>query len=376
MSLNLLLFNLATDADDPILGFTTHWVNRLAAHFDHIDVVTMRAGRLTIADNVKVHTVGKELGYSEPRRAAEFYRILGGLLASKAYMACFAHMMPLFAAMGAPLLRLRGVPITLWYTHRQVTRVLEVATRASQRVVTAAPDSFPIPTPRLRVLGHGIDTDFYQRRRSGEQGIDMMQTSPTRPKLTRTQEMIVLGGGYVVQVARMMPIKHQETAIRALEHAPDTRLVLIGGTPQGEDGSYEHKLRGLAHGMDLGGRVVFAGDQPPELLREYYQRAGAALNLSPPGLFDKAALESMAMELPTIVANPAFDPLLGEHVDLLRVGSSENVNGLAGRLNRLYALPEAMRAAIGAQLRERVVAAHGLDGLTTRLVNVLKTGEP
>jgi len=39
---NLLLFNLATDADDPILGFTTGWLNRLAAHYTQVDVITMR----------------------------------------------------------------------------------------------------------------------------------------------------------------------------------------------------------------------------------------------------------------------------------------------------------------------------------------------
>jgi len=29
---NLLLFNLKTDADDDILGFTTDWINALAPH--------------------------------------------------------------------------------------------------------------------------------------------------------------------------------------------------------------------------------------------------------------------------------------------------------------------------------------------------------
>ena len=43
--LRLLLFNLATDADDPALGFTTGWINALATHGANVHVITMRAGR-------------------------------------------------------------------------------------------------------------------------------------------------------------------------------------------------------------------------------------------------------------------------------------------------------------------------------------------
>lgn len=371
----LLLFNLATDINDPLLGFTTQWINRLAVNFDHIDVLTMRGGRRKLAENVTLYSVGKERGYSEARRGMVFYGVLARLLATHRYAACFAHMMPLFATMGAPLLNLCGVPITLWYTHRQVSRVLQWAERVSYRVVTAAPDSFPIPTDKLRVLGHGIDTDYFHPHPAQVTPIDPLATD-TRPRLSRTQEMVVVKGGYVVQVARLMPIKHQETLMHAVERLDDARIVLVGGSPQDVDDGYEHRLRNLANGLNLGARAVFAGAQPLELVREYYRRALVAVNLSPPGLFDKAALESMAIGLPTIVANPAFDPLLGEHTDLLRVASPDDVDGLTTRLQRLLAMSAAEREAIGTTLRQRVVEAHSLDGLIARLTNVLRTGEP
>ncbi|MBZ0286039.1 MAG: hypothetical protein K8I30_00385, partial [Anaerolineae bacterium] len=92
--MKLLLFNLATDADDPVLGFTTVWINALARQCEQIDVLTMRAGRLALAENVRVFSVGGEKGDSEPRRAVEFYRILFDLLRRTRYDACFAHMQP------------------------------------------------------------------------------------------------------------------------------------------------------------------------------------------------------------------------------------------------------------------------------------------
>jgi glycosyltransferase involved in cell wall biosynthesis len=378
MSESLLIFNLATDADDPILAFTTEWINRLALRYSHIDVITMRAGRLAVAENVSVYSVGKEKGYSEARRAAEFYRLLVGLLARTRYIACFAHMMPLFALMGAPLLKPLGIRIILWYTHRQTSRTLALATAVSSRLVTAAPDSFPIPTPKLRVLGHGIDSDFF--RPEFADLIDPLnpddETGGTRPRLTRTQETVIKDGHYIIQVARLMPIKHQDTLVRAIAPLENARIVLVGGAPPDTDGDYEHMLRGLAHRLELGARVAFAGAQPPLLVREYYHRASIAVNLSPPGLFDKAVLESMMMGLPTIVANPAFDPLLGDYAELLRIASPEDVEGLSERLRRLLALIPLERLAIGAALRRRAIGAHSLSGLIDRLDHVLRTGEP
>lgn len=58
--------------------------------------------------------------------------------------------------------------------------------------------------------------------------------------------------------------------------------------------------------------MTFAGNLPPEGVRDWYRRAAVAVNLSPVGLFDKAALEAMATGVPIIVSNPAFNSLLGD----------------------------------------------------------------
>jgi hypothetical protein len=44
--MRLLLFNLATDADDPILGFTTRWICALAerVEFTHVKKVSSSRG--------------------------------------------------------------------------------------------------------------------------------------------------------------------------------------------------------------------------------------------------------------------------------------------------------------------------------------------
>lgn len=347
---NLLLFNLATDADDPLLGFTTGWINRLAAYYESVDVITMRAGRLAAAPNVRVFSVGKEAGVSEARRGLRFYELLNRLLRERQYAACFAHMMPLFAAMGAPLLR--NVPITLWYTHRQAHLTLKVATAVSYRVVTAARDSFPLQTDKLRVIGHGIDTDFFSP------GEGITHDSPT-----------------IIHVARLMPIKHQATLLRALVELADARAFFVGDVPPGADQHYRAELETLAHELGVGQRTVFAGNLPPEGVRDSLRGAAAAVNLSPAGLFDKAALEAMAVGVPTIAASEAFDDVTGGDTRL-RISAPDDAVALAARLRDLLALPEDEQRALGGMQRERVVAAHSLDGLIERLVRVLNTGEP
>jgi glycosyltransferase involved in cell wall biosynthesis len=173
-----------------------------------------------------------------------------------------------------------------------------------------------------------------------------------------------------------MPIKHQETLLWALANGIDAQVVLVGDVPQGQNATYVENLKALACGLGIDSRVTFAGGLPPDAVRDWYRRAAIAVNLSPPGLFDKAALESMATGTPTIVSNPAFDPLLGDHVPRLRIDSPEDVEGLAARLVAMLALAGDERRTMTADIRERVVAAHSLERLMPQLVSVLKTGEP
>ena len=67
-TMRLLLFNLVTDLDNPTQGFNTGWIRALARRVEFIHVITMRAGHVEVPGNVRVYSVGKEKGYSEPRR--------------------------------------------------------------------------------------------------------------------------------------------------------------------------------------------------------------------------------------------------------------------------------------------------------------------
>ncbi len=157
----LLLFNLVTDAAHPILGFTSQWIRALAARVDTIDVLTMRAGVIDLPANVRVHSVGAEHGYSEPRRAFNFYRQLIRIIRERRPDGCFSHMMPEFSGLGGPLLRACGIPLVTWYAHPSLTLPVKVAHFFSNRMVTSLPGAYPYRKDKLSVIGQGIDTELF-----------------------------------------------------------------------------------------------------------------------------------------------------------------------------------------------------------------------
>ncbi len=224
----LLVLNLAVDDDDPILGFCTDWIRALADRVPQVDVLTMRLGPCDLPSNVRVYSAGKERGWSEPRRLLEFYLQLGRLLAGPGYAGCFAHMQPLFAVLGAPLLKLRRIPVTLWYTHRETTLRLRAAVRVSDRVVSADRTSLGVPTTKLVVTGHGIDTDrFVPAPRPGSQ-FRLLVVGRIAP--VKRLELLVEAVSLLEGSLRRGPRGAPRRADRPPEHRLPSRLATPGST--------------------------------------------------------------------------------------------------------------------------------------------------
>lgn len=369
--MRLLLFNLATDETDPVLGFGCVWIRELARHCEAIDVLTMYRGVFDLPGNTRVFSAGREQGWSKARRLAVFYRQLTRLLAARRYDVCFAHMMPLFAALAGPLLKARGIPLVLWYAHRQETRQLQLGHALAWRAVTSVATSFPIPTKKLRVVGQGIDTDFFSPR-------SFSASAPPsicgRGKGAGAQAEAIPEGPLVLQVARLAAIKRQAMTMRAVA-GTDASLVFVGGVQPGYPDRYLRELTALRGQLGLAQRCQFTGDLPPRQVRDWNRRATVAVNTSPVGLFDKSALESMACALPTVVCNPAYAPVLGEFREQLLIDGPEDAAGLRARLRHLLALSSSERERIGLTLRAGVMREHSLKTLIRRLLAVFETGE-
>lgn len=349
--MRLLWFNLQVNTHRQGLAFAIDWINAMAARVDGIDVITMSAGDYEVRDNVRVYSVGKEKGYSEPRRAVEFYRLLWKLFRRHRYDGCFAHMMPLFALMSGPLLRLKRIPLILWYTHKSVTWVLRGATFFANRVVTASPESFRIATPKVCAIGHGIDIHKF-----------VPLDARSRPRRTFT----------LLTVSRISSIKRIDLLLHALalfiRKQPDApvQLKIVGGPLTDEDQQYAEELRRQVEQHGLLNRVEFVGSVLFQDILPYYHQADCFVNLSNTGSIDKSALEAMSCGLSLLTVSTYHDALGDELAQLLEVESEPEP--IAERLEAVFALSYERRREIGARLRERVVNHHSLDALCTRIL--------
>ena len=161
--MNLLVLNLAMDSSHTALGFTTAWTNALARRCDHVSVITMLKGELAVDSNVTVHSLGKERGWSEPRRLVEFYRLVSRVVRERHIDACFAHMAPLFASLFAPVAKAKGIPVLLWYAHGALPLKVRIAHALADRCVTSTPSAFRLKSEKIFVIGQGIDTAAFPR---------------------------------------------------------------------------------------------------------------------------------------------------------------------------------------------------------------------
>lgn len=347
--MRVLMLVQLVDEREWLRGFTISWIRALAARVEHIHVITLELGEAALPANVTVQSMGKEKGYSRLRENWELQRAMLRVIRDSDVIFC--HMTPRLTWIAAPLAKLFRKPQMLWFVHRQKTRELRLALACAHWVTTAAPDSFAFPGPKVHAMGHGIDTTLFSPS----------TIPPDDPPL-------------VMAVGRVSPIKHHDTLLEAAALLRDhpVRFAIAGEPHTASDQTYYENL--LKRRAELGltaQNFDFLGSCPQNELVDLYRRSTIAVNLTPPGSFDKAALEAMLTGIPLIAANPAFGNLLGPYADKLLVDTPEDAAGVARRLAELLALPATERSAMGSELRERVAAEHSLDRLMDRLVELM-----
>ena len=352
--MRLLVFNLATDADDPILGFTTRWIRALAQRVNSIHVITMRAGKIQLPNNVRVYSVGKEKGYSEPRRAIEFYRHLFRILREDRIDVCFSHMIPIFSVLAAPMLKAKRIPIVTWFAHPSLTWILKLAHHLSDRMVASVATAYPYKKDKLNVVGQGIDIELFSP--SG-------RATPEDPPI-------------ILCVGRLSPVKGHIILLKAARLLRERwgktfRVVILGGPATRRDESYVRSLYEEVRELGLQEIVHFEPPVSMTDLPSWYPRCAIHVNMTPTGFGDKVALEAMSCSRPCLVANEGFRQTLGKYARLLLFHHGD-ADDFAKKLVGVLALSATDRDEMGLYLREQVIRMHGLDMLAAKLVELFQ----
>ena len=308
----------AVDPADPVLAATVPKLRALAARVDELVVLADRVDRAALPANARAHAFGAR---SKAERGARF----AVALARERPDAVLAHMAPVYAVLAAPL----RVPVLLWFTQQRGGRLLRLAERVSRAVLTVDERSFPLPSTKIRAIGHGIDlTEF-----------------PCRSATRSPSNKLLLGLG------RYAPVKGWETAVRAVAQVPDFRLALYGPMLTEADRRHRPELELLAR--RIGAAVEFNDAVPRVRVPELLAGAVALVNPTRGNAADKVVYEAASACVPPLAASPVFDGLLPEE---LRFAAGD-ADGLADRIRGL----ESLDAGIGERLRERVAACHSVE---------------
>ncbi len=255
-------------------------------------------------------------------------------------------MVPLYLVLAAPLAKLFGVRLALWYTHWHAGRLLKLATALADVVLSVDRRSFPLESSKVRGIGHAIDV---------EQFVPAEAHAPEGPL-----QLLALG-----RTARW---KGYDTMLEALELALarglDAELEIRGPQLTEDERAHRAELEAAVSASPaLKSRVRIEPPLPRAKLPALLGAADALISATQPrgsDTLDKVVYEAAASGVPVLASNEALSEFLGGLPLELRF-RPRDPGQLADRLLALAAAGPETRAEIGVELRSRVVAGHSVE---------------
>ena len=269
--MKLLIVTQVMDTEHPILGFFHRWVEEFAKHCEQVHVICLQEGRHNLPENVTVYSLGKESGVSRVKYLVRFYRLIFSL--RNEYDQVFVHMNQIYVILGGWLWHMWRKKVGLWYMHGSVPFTLKIAEKIVDVIFTGSPESFRLPSEKLIITGHGIDT---------------MHFKPL-PEIEKDLDLITVG--------RITPSKNLETLIELFAEVrkeKNATLTIVGGAVSEQERSHENLLKDKVKELKLEDSVTFLGRVNQTDLPEVLNRSKLFVTVAQNGSLDKAVLEAMA----------------------------------------------------------------------------------
>lgn len=343
--MKLLLITQVVDENDSNLGFFCRWIEEFAAHCERVTVICLKEGDHFLPPHVKVLSLGKEEGTSFFTKVRRFYRYIRDY--RSAYDAVFVHMNPEYVLLGGWLWRRWGKKISLWYAHGSVTWKLRKAVEMLDIVFTVSPTSFRVATPKLRPVGHGIDTDRF---------VPGMREYSVDTKIITAGR--IAGSKHVLEMLSVLDILDA--------HGKKFTFTIVGAPVSSAEEVYAQKLADEIAKRSYRHKIHMAGALSHHQLPELLNKSDVALNFATTGNMDKAGLEALSAGVPLLSTNKAFEGLLSPYGLYVPTMHPEAV---ADALEKF--LKRGDSAAIISQLRHKVIDEHSLSKLIPKIINSL-----
>jgi glycosyltransferase involved in cell wall biosynthesis len=339
----LVFVTQQVDPAHPALAATVPKIRALAELVDEIVLLADNAVDEALPDNARVRLFrdSRKVG-----RGLRFEAALARELRPKP-VGVVAHMCPIYAVLAAPLARPLGVPVVLWYTHWHASPTLRAAARLSTSIATVDHRSFPLDSPKVRAIGHGIDLDEF-------------------PCSERPEH----DGLRVLALGRYSPAKGLDVVLRAvrrsLDSGLDVRLQAHGPVLSPHEEHHRAELLRLRDELRLGDRARLDGPVERTQVPSLLAANDLLVNNMRAGAPDKVVFEAAAACVPVLASNPVFDTLLPEELRFAREDSAQ----LSERLAQFAASTPEDRAAVGRRLRATVAREHSVDSWAARVLEL------
>ena len=344
---NLLIITQKIDTSDDVLGFFHEWVIEFAKKFEKITVLCLKRGDFNFPPNVKVLSLGKEIGRTKLGYLFYFYKHIWK--EHKNYDSVFVHMNPQYVVLGWPIWKIFGKTISLWYAHGHVPMMLKIADKLTDIAFASTREGYRLNSSKLKVVGQGIDVDKFH-------------------PIKKSQDDIFK----IITVGRISPSKDYETLIKAVSFLNDNQLEIkiVGDIAYKEQDDYLYGLKELVKERGLEGTVKFVGPIANKDIVPLLQKADLFVNMGHTGSLDKAILEAMSCGLTILTCNEAFEKILGKYRTLLMY-PKKDFKQLAEKVKLIIYASTDERTQIGKDLREIVVRDHNLEGLINKITKTL-----
>ena len=276
------------DTEHPILGFFHAWVLELSKQCESVHVICLQEGKHSLPPHVTVHSLGKESGKGRYTYLARFFYLIWSL--RHQYDNVFVHMNQIYVILGAPVWRVLGKKIGLWYAHGTVSPSLKLATHLTNYIFTSTPEGFRINTPKRIIVGQGIDTSLF---------------TPAQKLTTDIKRLVTVG--------RISPSKNIDTLLRACAILRDAgtrfhlRIVGVATTPA--EKQYETEVRQLASQLKLEDSIEWTGAVSNRALPPVLQQSDIFIHDGATNSLDKTLLEAALCGCIVVSSNPAYKSL-------------------------------------------------------------------
>lgn len=361
--MRILILTQTVDTTHPILGFFHRWILEFATQCTQVTVVCLQAGTYDVPPNVSVYSLGKEEGKGRLTYLWRFYTLAWKL--RREYDCVFVHMNPEYVVLGAPLWLLLGKRVALWYTHKSVDRKLRMAVRMAHIIFTASKESFRIASPKVCVVGHGIDTTLFSPH---------MRMGSARKNVRRTRNAV---SAQLLTIGRVTPTKRLDMVLDALScvcaEGVSAELTIIGAPFAKEDYAYERAFRDTVVKEGYASVVHFGGAMTQEELPHAFHATDVFVHTSETGSLDKVVLEALACGVPVVTTSKAVQAVLPEVLQTLQPKGNSSAE-LADALLRVLCLSAKERDEISRVGAEWVAREHALPVLITNITTSLCGG--